>query len=83
MVEILEADTLSSIWFKLLLSLPMPTQKYFFTNRYTERLFGYSREEIEGERIRDAFPAKEVSTISSPTSSTLRFIKMVLKGKPF
>ncbi len=29
--------------------------KILYTNRYTERLFGYSREEIEGERIRMLF----------------------------
>jgi PAS domain S-box-containing protein len=29
--------------------------KILYTNRYTERLFGYSREEIEGKRIRMLF----------------------------
>jgi PAS domain S-box-containing protein len=29
--------------------------KILYANRYTERLFGYSREEVEGERIRTLF----------------------------
>jgi len=29
--------------------------KILYTNRYTERLFGYSREEMEGERVRVLF----------------------------
>jgi PAS domain S-box-containing protein len=32
-----------------------------YTNRYTERLFGYSREEIEGERIRVLFLEEDLT----------------------
>ena len=35
--------------------------KILFTNRYTERLFGYSREEIEGERIRMLFLEEDLT----------------------
>jgi PAS domain S-box-containing protein len=34
--------------------------KILYTNRYTERLFGYSKEEIEGERIRILFLEEDV-----------------------
>jgi PAS domain S-box-containing protein len=35
--------------------------KILYTNRYTERLFGYSREEIEGERIRLLFLEEDLT----------------------
>jgi PAS domain S-box-containing protein len=35
--------------------------KILFTNRYTERLFGYSREEMEGERIRRLFLEEDLT----------------------
>jgi two-component system sensor kinase FixL len=35
--------------------------KILYTNRYTERLFGYSREEIEGERIRVLFLEEDLT----------------------
>ena len=35
--------------------------KILYTNRYTERLFGYSREEIEGERIRMLFLEEDLT----------------------
>jgi PAS domain S-box-containing protein len=35
--------------------------KILYTNRYTERLFGYSREEIEGERIRTLFLEEDLT----------------------
>jgi len=35
--------------------------KILYTNRYTERLFGYSREEIEGERIRALFLEEDLT----------------------
>ncbi len=35
--------------------------KIVYTNRYTERLFGYSREEIEGERIRVLFLEEDLT----------------------
>jgi len=35
--------------------------KILFTNRYTERLFGYSREEMEGERIRMLFLEEDLT----------------------
>lgn len=35
--------------------------KILYTNRYTERLFGYSREEIEGERIRILFLEEDLT----------------------
>ncbi len=35
--------------------------KILYTNRYTERLFGYSREEVEGERIRILFLEEDLT----------------------
>jgi PAS domain S-box-containing protein len=35
--------------------------KILYTNRYTERLFGYSREEMEGERIRILFLEEDLT----------------------
>jgi len=35
--------------------------KIVYTNRYTERLFGYSREEMEGERIRMFFLEEDLT----------------------
>jgi PAS domain S-box-containing protein len=35
--------------------------KILYTNRYTERLFGYSREEMEGERIRMLFLEEDLT----------------------
>jgi|APFre7841882590_1041340.scaffolds.fasta_scaffold07692_3 PAS domain S-box-containing protein len=35
--------------------------KILYTNRYTERLFGYSREEIEGERMRMLFLEEDLT----------------------
>src|SRR4030067_1904186 len=35
--------------------------KILYTNRYTERLFGYEREEIEGERIRVLFLEEDLT----------------------
>jgi PAS domain S-box-containing protein len=35
--------------------------KILYTNRYTERLFGYSRDEIEGERIRILFLEEDLT----------------------
>jgi PAS domain S-box-containing protein len=35
--------------------------KILYTNRYTERLFGYSREEMEGERIRTLFLEEDLT----------------------
>ncbi len=35
--------------------------KILYTNRYTKRLFGYSREEIEGERIRILFLEEDLT----------------------
>jgi PAS domain S-box-containing protein len=35
--------------------------KILYTNRHTERLFGYSREEIEGERIRILFLEEDLT----------------------
>jgi len=35
--------------------------KILYTNRYTERLFGYSREEMEGERIRMFFLEEDLT----------------------
>ena len=35
--------------------------KIVYTNRYTERLFGYSREEMEGERIRVLFLEEDLT----------------------
>jgi len=35
--------------------------KIVYTNRYTERLFGYSREELEGERIRVLFLEEDLT----------------------
>src|SRR4030043_2469814 len=35
--------------------------KILYTNRYAERLFGYSREEMEGERIRLLFLEEDLT----------------------
>jgi PAS domain S-box-containing protein len=35
--------------------------KILYTNRYTERLFGYSREEMEGERVRMFFLEEDLT----------------------
>ena len=35
--------------------------KILYTNRYTERLFGYSREEMEGARLRILFVDEDLT----------------------
>ena len=54
--------------------------KILYTNRYTERLFGYSREEIEGERIRILF-LEEDSTYFLPNIIYLSLYKNGFEGE--
>jgi len=55
MVEILQDRHHFLDWVQVGFILTDAHSKILYTNRYTERLFGYSKEEMEGERIRILF----------------------------
>jgi len=55
MVEILEDRHHFLDWIQVGFILTDAHSKILYTNRYTEHLFGYSKEEMEGERIRILF----------------------------
>jgi PAS domain S-box-containing protein len=55
MVEILKDRHHFLDWVQVGFILTDAHSRILYTNRYTERLFGYSKEEMEGERIRILF----------------------------
>ncbi len=55
MVDILKDRHHFLEWVQVGFILTDAHSKILYTNRYTERLFGYSKEEMEGERIRILF----------------------------
>ena len=56
--------------------------KILYTNRYTERLFGYSREELEGERMRLLFLEEDL-TYFLPNIIYLSLYKNGFEGEAF
>jgi PAS domain S-box-containing protein len=55
MVEILKSRHQLLDFIQVAFILTDVHSKILFTNRYTERLFGYTRDEIEGQRLRTLF----------------------------
>ena len=61
MVEILKSRHYFLDLVQVAVFLTDSHSKILYTNRYTERLFGYSREEMEGERIRILFLEEDLT----------------------
>jgi PAS domain S-box-containing protein len=61
MVEILKGRHQVLDFIQVAFILTDEHSKIVFTNRYTERLFGYSRNEIEGERLRILFLEEDLT----------------------
>ena len=61
MIEILESRHPFLDLVQVAFILTDAHSKILYTNRYTERLFGYSREELEGERMRLLFLEEDLT----------------------
>ncbi len=61
MVEILKSRHQVLDFIQVAFILTDVHSKIVFTNRYTERLFGYSRDEMEGQRIRVLFLEEDLT----------------------